>query len=107
MCNTTELAVFKQQHMQEFERLATVSARLKDLKKQEEEMRQNLIELMEKHGVYKIDNEKIAITYVGPSESVAIDTKELRAQDPALYDEILQKYNKRTTRKASLRFKLK
>ena len=107
MCNTTALAEFEQQHLAEFRRLATITARLKDLKAQEDEMRSNLIGLMEKHGVSKIDNDYITVTYVGPSESVAIDTKELRAKDPALYDEILQNYNKRTTRKASIRFKLK
>ena len=107
MCETTALAEFEQQHLQEFRRLATISARLKDLKAQEEELRQNLIELMEQHGVVKIDNDIITISYVAASESFAIDTKELRAKDPELYDKILKQYNKRTTRKASLRFKLK
>ena len=107
MCNTTALEAFKQQHIEEFRRLAALKTRLEDLKKQEQEARELLIGLMEKHGVTKIDVPEMTISYVGPSESVAIDTKAFRAEDPKLYDEVLQRFNMRTKRSASIRFKVK
>ena len=105
--NTMPLVEFEQKHMAEFQRLAALKTRLDDLKTQEQEVRESLIHLMEENGITKIDNDIMTITYVGPSESVSIDTKAFRAEDPSLYDDVLQRFNKRSKRSASIRFKVK
>ena len=99
--------VFAEQNVALLENLAEVSRRKKLLDQQEKEIKARLLPLMEEHGVKSIDNDIIQITYVGGTESVAIDTSALRAEEPDLYNELMEKYNKRTKRSAYLRFKAK
>ena len=89
------------------QRLAEVSKRKKLLEKQENEVKEALLPLMEEHGVESIDNELIRISYVGPSESTSVDTTKLRNEMPDLYEDIMSKYPKTTKRKAHLRFNTK
>ena len=99
--------VFAEQNKALLENLAEVSRRKDRLEQQEKEIKARLLPLMEEHGVEFIDNEIIRITYVRGSETVGIDTNALRAEDPELYNDILNKFNKRTKRSAHVRFKAK
>ena len=98
---------FVEQNLALIERLAEVSRRKKLLEKQENEVKDELLPLMEKHGVESIDNDLLRITYVGASESTSLDTTKLRNEMPDLYEDIMAKYPKTSKRKAHLRFNVK
>jgi seryl-tRNA(Sec) selenium transferase len=103
MCTTTALTEFEQANLQAFKELAFLTESRKELEKKEKDIKETLLKGMEEHGIKSIDNEIVKITYIEPSESVSIDTKAFLAADPDLYREVEEKYNKRTTRKASVR----
>lgn len=99
--------VFVEENRAMIERLAEVSRRKKLLEQQENEVKDKLLPLMEKHGVESIDNDIIRISYVGASESTSLDTTKLRNEMPDLYTDMMGKYPKTTKRKAHLRFNVK
>ena len=101
------LQKFEEKNMAVFETLARISKTKAELEAQEKDAKEALLIAMENNNITSIDNDVIKITYVAGTESVALDTKALRADDPALYRELEQKYNKRTKRSAYIRFTAK
>lgn len=101
------LQKFEKKNMAVFETLARISKTKAELEAQEEDAKEALLIAMENNNITSIDNDVIKITYIAGTESVALDTKALRADDPALYRELEQKYNKRTKRSAYIRFTAK
>lgn len=98
---------FEQKNMAVFETLARISKTKAELEAQEKDAKEKLLIAMENNGITSIDNDVIRISYVAGTESVALDTKALRADDPKLYNKLEQKYNKRTKRGAYIRFTAK
>lgn len=102
-----ELAKFEKKNMVLFQELADVSKMKKAIEQKESEAKEKLLEAMEKNGIVSIDNDIIQISYIAGTESVALDSKALKLDDPNLFHKLMDKYNKRTTRKPYLRFKAK
>ena len=72
------------------------------LKEQKEELSKALLDAMEEHGIIKIENELVSITYVAGSDSEYVDIKAMREELP----EVVDVYTSMRPRKASLRFKV-
>ena len=98
---------FEKKNMAAFESLAFITKQQKQLKEQEAEIKGVLLAGMKKHNIASIDNEIVRINYIPESESVAIDTKKWRADDPDSYHEIEKKYNKRTKKSEYIRITVK
>lgn len=95
----TAIQKFEKKNMAAFQSLADLAKQKKEIETQEEDVKQMLLEAMEKHGITSIDNDIVRINYIVGRESVSIDTKALLADDPQLYHEIESKYNKRKVTK--------
>lgn len=101
------LQKFEEKNMAVFETLARISKTKAELEAQEKDVKEALLIAMENNNITSVDNNVIRISYVAGTESVALDTKALRADNPELYNELEQKYNKRTKRGAYIRFTAK
>ena len=62
---------------------------------------------MELNGIASVDNEYVKISHIPETESVSLDTKALRADNPELFSDLMDKYNKRTKKKAYVRITVK
>lgn len=102
-----ELVEFENAGMQAMRDLAQVLKAKKDIEAQEKAFKAQLLELMEQYNVKSVDNEYVKITYIAPSESVALDTKALESKEPKLYGELMEDYPKTTKRAASIRITVK
>lgn len=90
--------------------LAEIETTIANLEKQKkaaethaQEVRQALIDAMEKNGVTSWSTPIIQVTYIAPTTRASIDAKALRADLPAIAD----KYTKTSNIKASLRITLR
>lgn len=81
----------------EFERMA------KEIKEKEDELKQAILDEMEKSRIIKIDTGEMAISYVSATTKETFQSKEFRKDHPDLYDD----YVKISPVKASVRIKLK
>ena len=85
------------------EAIAMFESTIKEAKRQEDLLKQRLIEEMERKGLLKVDTPNMVITYVGATERETFDSKKLRADNPGLYDQ----YIRFSPVKASVRIKIK
>lgn len=85
------------------EALAIIEAKRQEAEECLKEVQAQLIEVFEKHGVKKFENDIIRMTYTAPHTTRKIDTKALKAEQP----EIAEKYTKESEVKASVRITLK
>lgn len=83
--------------------IASIEKQIKELKAQEEELKQNLLKEMERHNVIKLETDDIIVTYIASSERETFDSKTFRDENPLIYDE----YCKITTVSPSIRIKVK
>lgn len=84
-------------------KLAEFERQAKQIKAQEDELKQRILAEMEEHGILKIDTDELTITYVAPTNRETFDSKAFRKDNPDLYDE----YVKISTVSASVRIKVK
>lgn len=75
----------------------------KEAEEQAKELRAALMAAMEKAGVKKFENERIAITYIAPSTRTNVDGTKLKKELPEIYEQ----YTKTSNVKASLKITLK
>lgn len=59
----------------------------------EEELRDTLRMLMEKHGVTSIENELFTVQFIGASVRNRFDSKEFKKDHPELYEEYMTESN--------------
>lgn len=83
--------------------LAEFERRLKEIKEQEETIKQKILEAMEENNVVKLDTPDLSITYIAPTDRETFDTKTFRSENPEVYDA----YVKMTPVKSTIRIKLK
>lgn len=76
---------------------------MKELKEQEDEIKEAILKEMEDKNIKKIENENLLISYIAPSDRETFDSKTFRAEHSDMYDE----YVKFTPVKSSVRIKLK
>lgn len=85
------------QTLVEFERMA------KQIKEQEDELKRQILEAMERNGIIKIDSPDLLINYISETDRETFDSKRFRAEYPELYDDFV----KLSTVKPSIRIKVK
>ncbi len=66
--------------------LATFEKKIKELKEQEEELKQKILEEMEGKGILKVDTPELTITRKAPTTRESLDSKTLKAELPDIYD---------------------
>lgn len=98
---------FKNKYLEAFAGLKQLKIEEENLKLAKKELEETLFIAMQNHNIKSINNELVTISFVDESESVSLDTKSLLAQEPDLYHELEEKYNKRTKRKSHIRIKVK
>lgn len=104
---TTKMTAFEQKNLAAFKQLRELTNAKKSLEEQEKKIKDDLTFAMELNGITSIDNDYVIISHVAETESVALDTKAFRQDDPDLYNEVMNKYNKRTKKKAYVRITVK
>ena len=85
------------------ESIAQFETALKEIKAKEDELKKAILAEMEAKGVIMLDSERLTITYVAPTDRETLNSKQLRADLPDIYDE----YVKMTPVKSSIRIKVK
>lgn len=104
MTEKTALKRFEEKNLAVFKQLAELKAQIKELERQQDDVKAGILKAMEHYGVTSFKNEYITISYVPDSETESIDLKALQAQEPDLYAELLNDYRKITKRKGYVRF---
>lgn len=66
--------------------LATFEKKIKELKEQEEELKERLLNEMESKGILKVDTPELTITRKAPTTKESLDSKLLKAELPDIYD---------------------
>ena len=83
-------------------RIAEFERKMKEIKAAEDALKAMILEEMESKGIKSIKTDDMMISFVAASEKETFDSKQLRADEPDMYD----KYIKMTPVKASIRIKL-
>lgn len=104
MTEATALKRFEEKNISVFKQLGALKQQIKELERQQDELKKGIQDAMEHYGVQSFKNEYITISYVPESTSESIDLKALQANEPELYEELLTDYKKVTTRKGYVRF---
>ena len=86
------------------EKIAEFERAVKEIKKQQDELKQMILKEMEEKNILSLRDEKndLLISYIAPTERETLDSKRLREEQPDIYDE----YIKFTPVKSSIRIKL-
>lgn len=88
---------------QSVEEIKEVEKLAKSLKAKQDAIKAELLKVMEDNNIIKFENEDLLINYIGPTQRETFDSKQLKADNPDLYD----LYIKLSEVKASVRIKLK
>lgn len=88
---------------QSIEEIKEVEKLAKALKAKQDAIKAELLKVMEDNNIVKFENEDLLINYIGPTQRETFDSKQLKADNPDLYD----LYVKLSEVKASVRIKLK
>ena len=84
-------------------KLAEIEKLIKELKAQEDEIKQTILSAMEERGIIKFDTDDVLVSYIAPTSREKFDSKKFREEHPDLYDE----YIDFAPVKSSIRIKLK
>lgn len=98
---------FNTEYSHVFKELALLEDEAKDIEKRRKEVKAELLEAMEKHGIKSIDNDYVRVTYVGQSVTIGVDLKAMQLEDPKLYSKISKKFSKETVKKPYIRITTK
>lgn len=104
---TTEMTAFEQKNLAVFKQLRELTNAKKSLEEQEKKIKDDLTFAMELNGITSVDNDYVRISHIPESESVSLDAKAFRTNEPDLFNEVMDKYNKRTKKKAYVRITVK
>ena len=85
------------------ERIAFFEEQVKVIKEQEDELKAAILAEMEMKGIVKLDNEYLTITYIAPTDRETLNSKELKAELPDIYNA----YTDIKPVKSSIRIKVK
>lgn len=102
-----EIVAFENQYLQAFQQLAQITKRKRELEETEKNMKKVLEKVMDENNIKSIDNQYIKVTKINSSTSTSIDLKKLEKEEPKLYEELLEDYQKVTNKAAYVRFLVK
>lgn len=87
--------------------LKVIKAEKDRLDAKEKEIREEIVRILVENGADKYEDDDYKVNYIAASESVSIDTTQLRKTSGELYIKLLNDYPKITKRSASLRVSFK
>lgn len=68
------------------EKIASLEKQAKEIKKQQDSMKNEILDAMQKNGVIKIDNEFLKIAFVPEHDAEKFDSKKFKEENPDIYD---------------------
>lgn len=102
----SELIPFEQKYMTTLVNIKKLVEAKKDLEDKINEIMKQIDEAMIEYDVTSVRTSFLNISKTNDSISCTIDTKLIKEKDPVLYEELLDKYGKTTTRKGSITFRV-
>ena len=85
------------------EKIVSLEKQAKEIKRQQDSMKAELLDAMQKHGILKFDNEFLKITLVPEHDTEKFDSKTFKEENPDIYDS----YVKLSKVKPSIRITVK
>lgn len=98
-----ELMTFEKENLMVLTHLAQIEKQFKDMDKERKNLKNNVLEQMEKHDISSFSNDVFSISYKKPSKVKTFDKDRFKEDYPELYE----KYQKEINRSSSIMFKLK
>lgn len=68
------------------EKIVSLEKQAKEIKRQQDSMKAEILEAMQKNGVIKIDNEFLKIAFVPEHDVEKFDSKKFKEENPDVYD---------------------
>lgn len=84
-------------------KLVKFEKQAKKIKEQEDQIKQAILDAMQKYGVLKLENDLLSITYVGATTRESFDSKSFKKD----YEDLYNKYINISPVKPSIRVKIK
>lgn len=85
------------------EKIVSLEKQAKEIKRQQDNMKAEILDAMQKNGVIKIDNEFLKITFIPEHDAEKFDSKKFKEENPDVYD----LYAKISEMKPSIRITVK
>lgn len=85
------------------ERIISLEKQAKEIKKQQESMKNEILDAMQKYGVLKFENEFLKIAFIPEHDAEKFDSKTFKEENPDVYD----MYAKISKVKPSIRITIK
>lgn len=85
------------------DRIISLEKQAKEIKKQQDSMKKDILEAMKKYGVLKFDNEFLKIAFIPEHDAERFDSKTFKEENPDIYDS----YVKLSKVKPSIRITVK
>lgn len=85
------------------EKIVSLEKQAKEIKKQQDSMKAEILDAMQKYGVLKLDNEFLKIKFVPEHDAEKFDSKAFKSDNPDIYDS----YVKLSKVKPSIRITVK
>ena len=85
------------------EKIISLEKQAKEIKKQQDSMKNEILDAMQKYGVFKIVNEMLKIAYIPEHDAEKFDSKAVKEENPDMYDS----YVKMSKVKPSIRITVK
>lgn len=68
------------------ERIISLEKQAKEIKKQQDSMKKEILDAMQKYGVLKLDNEFLKIAFIPEHDAERFDSKKFKEENPDVYD---------------------
>lgn len=68
------------------DRIISLEKQAKEIKKQQDSMKNDILEAMKKYGVVKINTESLKITFIPEHDAERFDSKAFKEENPDVYD---------------------
>lgn len=85
------------------EKIVSLEKQAKEIKKQQDSMKAEILDAMQKYGVLKLDNEFLKIAFIPEHDAEKFDSKAFKSENPDIYDS----YVKLSKVKPSIRITVK
>lgn len=68
------------------EKIVSLEKQAKEIKRQQDNMKAEILDAMQKNGVIKIDNEFLKIAFIPEHDAEKFDSKKFKEENPDVYD---------------------
>ena len=105
--NTTDMVPFDEKYMTQFKSLAELAKQTKQIKKEYDAIKDELLQAMIDNNIKQVDNDFVKITRVDEQIQIGIDYKAFQMEAPEIYNEVKQNFSKETVKKPYLKITAK